>query len=194
MHGLVNRAFQSFFVDTYGSDQWRQVMQGAGLDYVEFESMLHYDDEVTIALLGSAARHLMVGASTLLEDVGTYLVSHPNAEALRRLMRFGGGDYVEFLHSLDELPGRALLALPDFDVPALELFEHTQASFSLHVTFRLEGVGYLVMGGLRALADDYGALAIFDLRKGTGETSIVDITLIETAFSEGRRFELGGRQ
>ncbi len=63
----------------------------------------------------------------LLEDLGTYLVSHPNVQGLRRLLRFGGAGFIDFLHSLDELHDRARLAVPDLDLPQLELRDHGSA-------------------------------------------------------------------
>jgi hypothetical protein len=51
----------------------------------------------------------------LLEDIGTYLVTDPALEPLRRLLRFGGDTFAEFLGSLEELPDRARLAMPQLE-------------------------------------------------------------------------------
>ena len=98
MHGLINRAIQCFLRDTYGDAIWAQVAQSARLDFDSFEAMLTYPPEITEAVVQAAVSVLRRPRDTLLEDMGTYLVSHPNLEALRRLLRFGGVSFVEFLH------------------------------------------------------------------------------------------------
>ncbi|MEL7092550.1 MAG: heme NO-binding domain-containing protein, partial [Pseudomonadota bacterium] len=124
---------------------------------------------------------------------GTYLVSHPSVEALRRLLRFGGVTFVEFLHSLDDLPDRARLAVSDLNLPRIELREHTASCFSLFCDSPIDGYGHVLMGVLRAMADDYGALAVLEHSGGGPGTEVISISLIETEFAEGRIFELGAR-
>lgn len=193
MHGLINRAVQCFVRDTYGADRWLETARLAGLDFTDFEAMLHYEDALTGALLDAVAGQLGVPRETVLEDIGTYLVSHPNVEALRRLLRFGGVTFIEFLHSLDDLPDRARLAVSDLELPQMELREHAANRFSLICQGRHHGFGYVMMGVLRALADDYGALVFLEHQGNGQECEVIGITLIEAAFAEGRSFELGAR-
>lgn len=191
MHGLINRAIQCFICDSYSRERWVEVAHLAHLGFCEFEAMLHYDDALTHAVLDSAAQSLGVPRETVLEDIGTYLVSHPNVEALRRLLRFGGVSFVEFLHSLDELPDRARLAVDDLDLPQMELLETGHSHFTLICRSEQSGFGHVMMGVLRTLADDYGALVFLEHQGETRGTERIEITLIETAFSRGRSFELG---
>lgn len=193
MHGLINRAIQCFFRDSYGRNRWEDVARNADLGFTEFEAMLHYDDVITEAVLDAAASTLGVSRETVLEDIGTYLVSHPNVEALRRLLRFGGVSFVEFLHSLDELPDRARLAVDDLDLPRMELREFGANSFTLTCRYQRKGFGHVMMGVLRTLADDYGALVFLEYQGGGKQTEVIEITLIEAAFAAGRSFELGAR-
>lgn len=193
MHGLINRAIQCFVVDSYGSDKWVEAARHADLGFVEFESMLIYDDEVTPKLLEAVSHVLKRDRNEVMEDIGTYLVSHPNVEALRRLLRFGGFDFVEFLHSLDDLPDRARLAVSDLNLPGLELQDLAPGQFSLVCQSTIAGYGHVMMGVLRAMADDYGVLALLD-HAGSGDgIETISVTLIETEFAEGRSFELGAR-
>jgi hypothetical protein len=48
-------------------------------------------------------------------------VTDPGLEPLRRLLRFGGGTFEEFLVSLEELPDRARLAMPELEMPEITL-------------------------------------------------------------------------
>jgi hypothetical protein len=111
MHGLINRAVECFVRDAYGDDRWAEVARAAALDFDGFEAMLSYDGAITRQVLDGITKSLGKPHDDVLEDIGTYLVSHPNTEVLRRLLRFGGVDFVDFLHSLDELPERARLAV-----------------------------------------------------------------------------------
>ncbi|MGR3635033.1 MAG: heme NO-binding domain-containing protein [Shimia sp.] len=193
MHGLINRAIQCFVRDSYGQRRWVDVTRLAGLEIIDFEAMLHYEDSTTKALIAAIAKLLGVPEETVLEDLGTYLVSHPNVEALRRLLRFGGVNFVEFLHSLDDLPERARLAVDDLTMPGLELEEHSPEKFSLRCSYDYIGFGHVIIGVLRTMADDYGALVFLEHNGVEGGIEVIDITLIETAFASGRAFDLGAR-
>ena len=193
MHGLINRAIQCFVTDAYGPDKWLEATQVAELDFVEFEAMMVYEDALTPCVLNAIAEVLDRPRSEMMEDLGTYLVSHPTVEALRRLLRFGGVNFVEFLQSLDDLPDRARLAVSDLDLPRIELREHSPNRFSLICDCPVEDYGHVMMGILRAMADDYGALAVLEHQGGGRGTEVISISLIETEFSEGRAFELGAR-
>ncbi|MGR3760196.1 heme NO-binding domain-containing protein [Roseobacteraceae bacterium NS-SX3] len=191
MHGLINRAIQAFVTSTYGSDRWADVMNEAELGFTEFEAMLIYPDDQSQKMLAAMEKVLQRPLPEMLEDMGTFLVSNPQVEALRRLLRFGGVNYVEFLHSLDDLPDRARLAVSDLHLPALELVEQALGQFDLICQPGLPGYAHVMMGILRAMADDYGDLVILDHTGSQRDAEVITITLIETEFAEGRAFDLG---
>jgi hypothetical protein len=193
MHGLINRAIQAFFITTYGAERWVRVTEAAGLAFSDFEAMLIYDTDDSARLLDAMAVELDRPLAEVLEDIGTFLVSNPQVESLRRLLRFGGVTYVEFLHSLDDLPDRARLAVSDLELPRLELREHTKGLFSLVCHPGLPGFGSVMVGLLRAMADDYGALVMLDRKSGGDGQDVIWISLVESTFAEGRSFDLGAR-
>ncbi|TMV08016.1 heme NO-binding protein [Ruegeria sediminis] len=193
MHGLINRAVQSFVCATYGRSCWLSVTQTAGLGFTDFEAMLIYDRDVSLRVLDTLCAKLGRSRDEILEDLGTFLVSHPNTEALRRLLRFGGVSYVEFLHSLDDLADRARLAVSDLDLPRLELREKSPTDFLLLCEPGLPGYACVLVGLLRAMADDYGALVVLSYEGRRETDELIAISLIESAFSRGRRFDLGAR-
>lgn len=193
MHGLINRALQTFVCRTYGDACWHRVTGAATLGFTEFEAMLMYEEDQTLRVLAALCDDLGRPEAELLEDLGTYLVSDRHVEALRRLLRFGGETYVEFLHSLDDLPDRARLAVGDLHLPTLELRETQAGQFSITCGPGLPGFGWVMMGVLRTMADDYGALVLLDHEGTRGRHEVICITLIETSFAEGRSFELGAR-
>lgn len=193
MHGLINRSIQSFICDSYTADIWIEIAAKANLEFTEFEAMLTYEDEITPRVLDAASGVLARPRNDIMEDIGAYLVSHPSFESLRRLLRFGGIDFEELLHSLDDLHDRARLAVSDLELPRLELRSHGGGQFSLICEAPVTGYGHVMMGILRVMADDYGALALLEHTGSSGKTETLSIMLIEADFSEGRSFDLGAR-
>lgn len=187
MHGLINRSLQSFLRDTYGADRWAQVAELACVQPEGFEAMLSYDDALTDQVLAAATETLNRPRDGLLEDLGMFLVA---LEPLRRLLRFGGVNYVDFLQSLDELPDRARLAVTDIGLPDLELEAFGPTSFALRVGAGHSGFVPVFAGVLRAMADDYGAFALVDVADQTAEPDTIRIELLETQFASGRAFDL----
>lgn len=190
MHGLINRAIECFVRDTYGRRTWGVIARNAGLEDVSFEAMLSYDESVTIEVLDAAAMVLDKPLDVFLEDLGTYLVSHPSTQALRRLLRFGGESFAEFLTSLEELRGRARLAVSDLDLPELELIDEDGGKYTLYCHYHRSGFGHVLTGVLRAMADDYGTLVLLDMVERRDNVDIIAISVLETAFAEGRDFHL----
>ncbi|MCT4553228.1 MAG: heme NO-binding domain-containing protein [Pelagimonas sp.] len=192
MHGLIFRTLQLFVQDTYGRDSWCAVADHAHLDDPDFEAMLAYPADLLEEITRSAEAVLNKPRDAFLEDVGTYLVSHPEREGLRRLLRFAGVDFIEFLHSLDDMPGRAKLAISDLVLPELELRDQGPNQFSLIVTGDMPAFGHVMVGLLRAMADDYGALALLEFQRISDQQQRIELVVVEAAFAEGREFELGG--
>ena len=191
MHGLINKAIQCFVLDTYGHEAWREMAHSAALPVMQFEAMLIYEDTLTEQALDATARFLDKPRADVLEDIGTYLASHPNVEALRRLLRFGGAHFVEFLYSLDDLHDRARLAVDDLELPRLTLVRHTENHYSLLCGAAFPGWGHVLVGILRVMADDYGALACLEHCGAKDQTETIDIRLVHTSYAQGRTFVLG---
>ncbi len=193
MHGLINRSIQSYVCDCYGTEVWLSAARVAGLETADFEAMLTYEDELTPRILDGIAQVLERPRSEIMEDLGTYLVSHPDFEPARRLLRFGGVDFEDFLHSLDDLPDRARLAVSDLILPHLELRKHAKGQFSLICEPSIAGYSHVVMGVLRVMADDYGALAMLE-SSGCGHgIESLSIRVVEASYAQGRDFRLGAQ-
>jgi hypothetical protein len=190
MHGLINRSLENFLRRTYGDGLWAAVMEEIDCGFDSFEPMFVYDDTLTERVVLAASRRLEKPCEDMLEDLGTFMVTHESSERVRRLLRFGGVDYEDFLHSLDDLPGRARLAVQELELPGLELVERGNGDFALTVTSTIAGFAHVLLGMLRALADDYGALALLDYVGREGEEETISIRLLDTGFQEGRAFDL----
>ena len=194
MHGLINRAIERFARDSYGDGLWQDVIGRLDLGYDRFEPMMRYDPQVTQQLLEALGARLDRARADLLEDIGTYLVSHREVEAIRRLLRFSGVDFVDFLHALEDLPDRARLAVAELDLPSLSLHAHGAGLYRLEVGHGAAGglrLGHVIMGILRAMADDYGALVVLDHRGADASHELIEVQLLDEGFASGRAFDLG---
>lgn len=196
MHGLYGKAFRCFLTDTYGPETWAEVAARADLPPDGFEAMRAQPASAIVAAVEAAAAVLDKSRGAILVDVGTYLVSHPGTERLRRLLRFGGTDFAEFVHTIEDIPERGRLAVPDLRLPMMMLAEE-DGRYRLAVTSSLAGTGLVVLGVLQAMADDYGALVLLEYRGGepAGDlvTEWVEIEVAMHGYAQGRRFDLGAR-
>ena len=190
MHGLVFRTIEAFVTDSFGSDTWSRALAQAQIDVTSFEAMLDYDADLLPKVLDSCAAVLDRPKVSILEDIGTYLVTHQNHASIRRLMRFGGQSFVELVHSLDELPGRTRLAVPGLDLPEISVREHQPHQFTVYCRNGPRGFGFVIVGLLRAMADDYGALAVVDHLGSKDGSDIIEIAVFDIAHAEDRGFSL----
>ena len=194
MHGVVNKAIECFLRDTYTAADWDGIVDAAGLHEQSFEAMLTYDPAITERVITAAEARIGKQRDALLEDLGIYLVSHPRYEALRRLLRFAGVTFEDFLLSIDELPGRARLALPDLDVAPIRVSILGPSRFEVCCGTGWPGFGHVLAGGIRAMADDYGALVTLSLQSETADgMACILLTLHEAHHSQGRSFDLAAR-
>ena len=191
MHGLINRSIQCFVRDTYGADVWSDVAAAAGLGFDNFEALLTYDDDLTDRVMDAASQRLAKPVDVLMEDLGTYVITAPGFDRLRRLFRFGGATFVDFLHSLDDLEDRVRLTVPELHLPRLALQDLNAERLTPSCDFDRPGWGHVVVGVLRAMADDYGALVMLEYcGDGPGGEQVM-IEILDTGFAQGRSFALG---
>lgn len=193
MHGLVNRSLERFARDTYGAELWNRVAAESQTGFESFEAMLIYDDAVSLAVIAELSKQLTKPETELLEDVGTYLVSHENMAGIRRLLRFSGNTFIDFLMSLEDLKGRVELALPDLDFPRLRLREHAPGRYNVLCHAPHSMFSHVLVGVLRAMADDYGALVFLNHLGTQAGAEVIAVEVVETEFSDGRAFHLSER-
>lgn len=191
MLGLINRSLQFFLSDTYGMPLWETVAKEAGIGISGFESMLSYEDKVTDRVLDIASATLRRPRESLMEDLGTYLVSHESLGTVRRLLRFSGVNFYDFLNSVEELPERGRLVLPELELPDMNLTDLGGGHFRLRCVSPLVGAGHIVMGLLRAMADDYGALVLLEHQGTDRGAEVISVQIADQSLYEARPFSLG---
>jgi hypothetical protein len=187
MHGLVICALARFFLETYGAAIWQQIRGRADAGDDRYEPFLKYPDDLAIRLISAAGHVLRRHPDDVWEDFGAALIASDAFTAPRRLLRFSGASFGDFLSALPELSGRITLAVPDFDLPPVTLIEQDVGTFMFRCPASAE-YEHVLRGVIRAMADEYGALALIDHGpEGHG----VQVQLIDVSFAAGRAFALG---
>ncbi|WP_135448955.1 heme NO-binding domain-containing protein [Tabrizicola caldifontis] len=186
MDALMLRSLQGYIIDTFGTSVWQAVCRRAALPGETFEPMLRYASGTADRVARHAAEVLGRPVETIWEDMGTYLVTNPDNDGVRRLLRFGGMGFVDFLHSLEEMPGRARLALPDLEMPEVELRELGPDRFEIRCRSEPGGMTSVLVGILTAMADDYGVLCLIE----PGPLGTIQVKILDCAHSAARRFDL----
>jgi hypothetical protein len=186
MDALLLRSLQGYVRDTFGAPIWQAACRRAGLTTETFEPMLRYDPGTADRVAQSAADVLGRPVETIWEDMGTHLVTNPAHEGVRRLLRFGGTSFSDFLLSLEEMPGRARLALPDLGFPEMTVAEAGADRFDIRCLSRVRGLPRVLVGIMTAMADDYGTLCLIEADGDAG----ISVRILDRRHAEGRRFDL----
>ena len=127
-----------------------------------------------------------------LEDFGTSLVTAPGTQGIRGLLRFCGMDFVDFMDPLDDLSGRVKLAVPEFILPKVETKLSRSGAFTIFIGPEVRGMSFVLVGILRAMADDYGSLVHIDQIKQDDAGDEIAVTILDLDFDDGRDFLLAG--
>ncbi|MDJ0860139.1 MAG: heme NO-binding domain-containing protein [Dinoroseobacter sp.] len=193
MNGLITTSLQRFLEDTYGREAWLGIAERAKVPDAQFETMLSYPEDLFDETLAAASAELKKSPTTILEDMGTHIISHPDLPALRRLLRFCGASFSDFLNGLEDLRDRASLAVPGLDIPALELKPLGGKRYHIRYNWhRPDGI-HVIAGILRAMADDYGTLAFMEVVSDDDGQPVIEISVLDRVFTSGREFELGAQ-
>ncbi|MBU3029313.1 heme NO-binding domain-containing protein [Paracoccus marinaquae] len=182
MHRLVVRAVEEFLRDTYGANLWRQVEISCAVEQVAAAAPAGRLPGGAERMIAAAGAILEKPEGELYEDLGAWLARR---EAIRRLLRFSGRDFADFVLSLEELPDRAHFVIPDLEMPRIRVEREEDGTMRLLLD-PLAPAWCAILGGLlRAMADDYGALGLV----AVGGRA-VQVQIPEASFAEGRDFHL----
>ncbi|MCB1992461.1 MAG: heme NO-binding domain-containing protein [Geminicoccaceae bacterium] len=182
MHGLINSTIAAFLRDSYGDDALAATAARAEIDPGGFEPFRSCPERLTLRLIAAAAETLGKPEPEFLEDLGAWLA---RVEPARRLLRFSGSDLADFLISLEELPGRAQLVLPQFAIPRIAVSDLGGGCFRVAVSHGPAEWRSVIAGMIRAMSDDYGALALI---VDEGDAIAVDVS--DESFGAARSFDL----
>lgn len=197
MHGMICKSVEGYVSTTHGAEAWAAVRRAADLPFAGFETLLSYDDAEFVAVQEAAARVLDRSTITLMEDVGTWICTHPPLKSIRRLFRFSGATFLDLLLSLDEIDARARMAVPELELPVFRVVAFGEREFEVTSSWSVQGASGILTGALRAMADEYGALAIIEIEAARVVSGswheVVYVRLVEEDFHTATEFVLGGR-
>jgi hypothetical protein len=179
MLGVVNKAIEAFVCQRYGDKLWADLLIDLSLPGYEFEAMLTYEDGITYDLIDRLAKRQSKLHQDVLEDIGGYLVAEDSQAT------FEG-----FLLSFDDLNDRVALALDILEMPMIRVLPISAEKIHVRVAPKWHGFSHVLVGLLRALADDYGALVFMDRLADTDQTECIEVILIDHHHIAGTSFEL----
>lgn len=176
MHWLVRKSIESFLRDTYNERLCRTAchVPGAGSQQ-DFILDRHSRD-----LIDDAARFLDKTESDLLEDLGAWIARQ---ERTRRLLRFSGRNFREFLLNLELLPDRMRMIVPDLPMPQMRVVEDGGDCLRVEIPSDRSEWLHAIAGLIRCMADDYGVLGLI----WTDDDRVI-VQISDGAFTSGRSF------
>lgn len=181
MQGLIHYSVETFIRQRRGEAAWRDVAARAGLDALGFDAFRHYPPQMLDALIAAGCAEFGLDRAEFLDDLGQWLAG---IEELRRILRFSGSCYADFVFALEHLHLRGEMVLPGLDLPRITVVQEPEGCFVLDMTERGEWAA-VICGMARAMADDYGVLACVETKGGR-----IRIEVPDTRFGPGRDFSL----
>ncbi|WP_298431313.1 heme NO-binding domain-containing protein [uncultured Jannaschia sp.] len=196
MHGLMFKAAEGYVTANHGAELWTRVTQAVGIPFDRFHSMRSYDPDLMVALMDAISHELGRSPPAVMEDIGHWICVHPPLDGVRRLIRFGGPSFEDLILSLDDMRGRVRMALPDLELPTHRVRELGNGEYEIDSEYWMLGVSAVTTGMLRAMADDYGTLAVIRVKNygcidGVWHET-VSVSVVDPDFQAPRDFRLSG--
>ncbi len=170
MYGMIHRALRQMVLDSAGKHVWSEIEAAAGIGQSQLISVEIYDDEVTLALLASAAKCMKIDVTELLFDFGRYWVRYADYGAYSALLNFTGDDIVTFLQNLDRLHGSVQSVMPAARMPSFTVLSQGPSELLVNYASPRQGLEPFVKGLLHGLLDRFsleGDVAIKSTENGS---------------------------
>lgn len=181
MQGLIHYSVETFIRQRRGEAAWAETAIRAGLDSRGFHAFRHYPPQMLDALISAGCAVFGLDQAEFLDDLGQWLAG---TEEVRRILRFSGASYADFVFALEHLHLRGEMVLPSLDLPRITVTQKAGGRFDLDIADRAEWAA-VICGVARAMADDYGVLAFVEIKRGR-----IRIDVPDTRFGPGRDFSL----
>lgn len=162
MLGLINCLIQCFLRDSFGPLIWHQVAFQARLGFDDFEPMLSYDDEMTERLVSRPPPQFCSAPAKLFWRIWAPIWCRTRmSRRCAGCCGLAGWDLSIFFTRLRTCL-RGGVWRCRLELPLLEVCDLGQDDYLLRCAPMVQGVGHVMVGLLRAMADDYGALVLLE--------------------------------
>jgi hypothetical protein len=151
MDGLVTKALAHVIRGRVDDAAYAAVLREAGIDGATFVAGETYPDDVTIALVGAAARALATSRGAILEMLGEHWVEFAIREGYGRFLTTAGRTFRDVLLNLDRMHEKLSLNYPHLRQPTFWCTDVTDDQLVLHYMSSRSGLAPLVIGIMRGL-------------------------------------------
>lgn len=153
MYGFVNCALENLVLRNFGEGKWSEIKRAARLDMDgHFLFSVIYKDEITYNLVGAAVEVLGIEASKILELFGEWFLDFCQESGYDRILQVLGGTLRDFISNLDALHDHLASAYPGMHAPSFRVSDRADGTLILHYYSSREGLEYIVIGLIRAVA------------------------------------------
>ena len=156
MYGMINRAIEGYYTDTYGPTLWEQVRHNSKCGREEFVTLEQYPDEVSVGLIVAGAKLLNKEPGEVLIEVGEYFIQFTMNNGYKQFLTGGGSSIPEMLGNLDNMHTRIALSFPHLNAPSFWCTDVCDDSLILHYRSDREGFSPLVIGLVKGLGKLHG--------------------------------------
>ncbi|KAL9973486.1 hypothetical protein ACROYT_G019954 [Oculina patagonica] len=153
MYGFVNCALESLVLRNFGEGKWLEIKRAAKLEMDgHFLYSVVYKDEITFNLVGAAAHVLGIEANKILELFGEWFLDFCQESGYDRILQVLGGTLRDFISNLDALHDHLGAVYPGMRAPSFRVSDREDGALILHYYSSREGLEYIVIGLVRAIA------------------------------------------
>lgn len=89
------------------------------------------------------------------------------------------------------MPDRARIAIPELELPEINLARREDGVYLIRARWVMPGIAPLLIGALRAMGDDYGALVTLTLDGVSDGWENLTVEVFDPSYFDGRSFDLG---
>lgn len=159
MYGMIHQAAREMSLGVLGEEAWQAVLDKTGLEEEHFLSSRHYNDDVTLKLIGAISEVSGMPAPELLEAFGKFWIDFAANSSYGPVMEMCGDTLEEFLENLDRMHSSVKTTMPDASMPMFEVLPTEGPGIEVLYTSERDGLGPFVKGLLQGLSERFGESA-----------------------------------
>jgi len=134
MYGFFNRAFEHYFIHTYGDTLWEEVKMNANFYEESFDEGTVYDDNMISDLMDVACDLLDIELEELQENFGESYFTHCLSSKHGKLLKALGGNLYDFLTNIDSLHDHLSSTFAGVKLPTFRV-KHDNMQRSISVNY-----------------------------------------------------------